>query len=578
MNEETKELNLSTKINIRYLIHMMLTILFAAGVAGFSNEVVLEHAWNKQYFAFAGAICAVIVLCSFLERKKLYESFRSMGILLACFLVSGLLLLLSDFYVNLPIWLLGGIAAAALVNRNIGMLYLYYFVYHAIYLQGGQMHGLVFHFVVATLIAFFIPKMKTFLSMLYMMAFAACLVVTGSIIHNQMDIDESMMLDTFYILCTYLFCILVTMVLVKWNMGQQTAEEEAEVLVPGNYEYLDLLAQDTAEKDAAAEADIAEETATEETTETVAEEEITETIEEVAEVKEEANAEIEVTSGENNETNDTVETVEVAEEPVAEETADVTEETEAEETADATEETVDVTEETETEETVDVTEETEAEETADVAEEMEVTAETELKEEPEEIFEEEEEETVEEVIEEIDYTSYCDEKSELLLELRAKNKAVYAQAILVGKLAAETAQCIGLNVELTKAAGLYKRIGKIREVNNEYTSTEIAKEHNFPEPLIYLLDQLNHDIIEQKEAAVILMTDGVISYYSIVRHAQKLDIAPEKIVDMIVSKKIFQGDFNDSGLSMQECVILREKLIALLKAQDKKHAERMQKA
>ena len=70
------------------------------------------------------------------------------------------------------------------------------------------------------------------------------------------------------------------------------------------------------------------------------------------------------------------------------------------------------------------------------------------------------------------------------------------------------------------------------------------------------------------------MTDGVISYYSIVRHAQKMDIAPEKIVDMIVSKKIFQGDFNDSGLSMQECVILREKLIALLKAQDKKHAAR----
>ncbi|MBQ8634112.1 MAG: hypothetical protein IJ420_10965, partial [Lachnospiraceae bacterium] len=171
---------------------------------------------------------------------------------------------------------------------------------------------------------------------------------------------------------------------------------------------------------------------------------------------------------------------------------------------------------------------------------------------------------------EIDYTPYCDEKAELLLELRTKNKSAYAQAVLVGKLAFETAKSIGLNENLTKAAGLYKRIGKIREENNEYTSTEIAKEHNFPEPLIYLLDQLNHNIIEQKEAALLLITDGVISYYSIVRHVQKTDIPVEKIVDTIVSKKIFQGEFNESGLSMQECFLLREKLIDLLKTQDSK--------
>ena len=71
----------------------------------------------------------VIVLCSFIERKKIYNTVRTPGVLTACFLVSGLLLLLSDFYVNLPIWLLGGIVAAALASRNIGMLYLYFFVF-----------------------------------------------------------------------------------------------------------------------------------------------------------------------------------------------------------------------------------------------------------------------------------------------------------------------------------------------------------------------------------------------------------------------------------------------------------------
>lgn len=444
MNEETKESK--TKIYIRYVIHMLITMVFAAGVAWFSNEIILENAWNNQYYFFTGAILAVIILCSLLESKKIYGSVRAMGILIACFLVSALLLLLSDYYINLPVWLLGGIIASALVNRNIGLLYLYFFVYHAVYLQGNWMNGLVFHFAVATLIAFFIPKMKSFLGMFYMMAFSASMVIAGSIIHNKMSIDESMMLDTFYILCTYLACIFVTMLLVKWTGNYTRPEPQKDTAdETNNYAYLDLLAKETAEQDAA------------------------------------------------------------------------------------------------------------------IAEMKESIAVGQCAEEPQQIPETE-----------IDYTPYCDEKAELLLELRSKNKSAYAQAVLVGKLACETAKSIGVNAELTKAAGLYKRIGKIREDNNEYTTTEVAKEHNFPEPLIYLLDQLNHNIIEQKEAALLLITDGVISYYSVVRHVQKTDIPVEKIVDSIVSKKIFQGEFNESGLSMQECFMLREKLIDLLKTQDSK--------
>lgn len=444
MSEETKEQFSIKKINISYIVHMLLTLLSAAGFAWFTNMVILENAWSRPYFIFAGAICAVIVLCSFLERKKIYGNLRTIGNLFACFLLSGLLLFLSDYYVNLPVWMLGGIIAAALVSRNIGMLYLYYFVFHAIYLQGNQMNGLVFHLVIATFIAFFIPKMKTFLGMVYMMAFAACLVVTGSLVHNRMIMDETMLLDTFYILCSYLGCIFITMLLVKWTGVQKTAGKK-EVMQAANYEYLDLMAQDAEKRDAEIDAAIAEAAASKD----------------------------EKWSGDK-------------------------------------------------------------------------------------------------APKSVNYSPYCDEKSELLQELKVKNKSIYAQAILVGKLASETAQAIGLDAGLTKAAGLYKKIGKIREENDETTSVKIAKEHNFPEPLIKLLDQLNRNVIEQKEAALLLITDGVISYYSIVRHVQKTDISVEKIVDAIVSKKIFQGEFNESGLSMQECFLLREKLIDLLEAQDKK--------
>ena len=437
MSEETKEIIPGDNKILHYVLHMLLTLAVAAGVAWFSNEIILESAWDKNYFYCAGILLVVIALCCLLEKNKIYGSVRTVGILLACFIVSGLLLLLSDYYVNLPIWLLGGLVAAALVDRNIGMLYLYYFVFHAIYLEQNVMHGLVFHLVAATLIAFFIPKMKTFLGMFYLMAFSACVVITGSVIHNKMSIDDSLLLDTFYILCTYLVCIFVTMLLVKWTGDKKQQQDDPDET--SDYEYLNLLARETAEQDA-------------------------------------------------------------------------------------------------------------------------VIAEAITKQIP----------ATQEII--IDYAPYCDEKSELLLELRAKNKSTYAQALLVGKLASEIAKSIGLNDMLTKAAGLYKKIGKIKENNDENTTMEIAKEHSFPEPLISLLDQLNHNRIEQKEAALLLITDGVISYYTIVRHVQKTDISVEKIVDTIVSKKIFQGEFNESGLSMQECFLLREKLIDLLKSQDKKRA------
>lgn len=436
MSEETKETISGKNLTLRYALHMLLTLVVAAGVAWFSNEIILECTWDKNYFYCVGILLVVIALCCLLEKNKLYSSVRTVGILLACFTVSALLLLLSDYYVNLPIWLLGGLVAAALVNRNIGMLYLYYFVFHAIYLEQSVMHGLVFHLVAATLIAFFLPRMKTFLGMFYMMAFSACVVITGSVIHNKMTIDESLLLDTFYILCTYLGCIFITMLLVKWTGDKKQQNNIGNETV--NYEYLDLIAKETAEQDAAIAAIINKE---------------------------------------------------------------------------------------------------------------------QVKEAPE-----------------IDYAPYCDEKAELMLELRAKNKSTYAQALLVGKLASEIAKSIGLNDMLTKAGGLYKKIGKMKEDNDENTTVEIAKEHNFPEPLVSLLDQLNHNRIEQKEAALLLITDGVISYYTIVRHVQKTDISVEKIVDTIVSKKIFQGEFNASGLSMQECFLLREKLIDLLKSQDKKRA------
>lgn len=454
MMKKWKEFFSKNKKNTRYGLHMLLLLIIAAGVAFFSNAVILENAWNKRYLLFTGILLMVIVLCSYIERNRIYTSLRNIGILTASFLVSGLLLLLSDYYVNLPVWMIGGIIAAALVSRNVGMLYLYFFVFHAVYLQENCLNGLMFHFIMATIIAFLIPKMKTFLSMFYMMVLTACLVLIGSVLHNKMVLESGMLLDTFYILCTYLGCIFVTMLLVKW-CEEKNLEENESTTVENDNSYSDLAVAESTRKNM------------------------------------EDNQGVRIS----------VELANVESQKIV----------------------------------------------------MEESTEAEPK---------------ETILENPDYTPYCDEKSELLLELKAKNRPAYAQAVLVGKLASETANAIGINAELTKAGGLYRNIRIIREENNNCSSAEIAKENAFPQPLIYLLEQLNDNNIRQKEAALLLITDEVTSYYSIVRHVQKNDIPVEKIVDTIVAKKIFRGELNETEFSMQECFLLREKLITLLKRQD----------
>lgn len=559
MIQKGKDIIFKNKINAGYAIHMVLLLLMAAGIAYFSNAVILENAWNKRYFLLAGILLAVLMLCSFVERREIYDSFRKTGILAACFLVSGLLLLLSDYYVNLPVWLIGGILAAALVSRNIGMLYLYFFVFHAIYLQGNWRNGLVFHFVIATVIAFLIPKMKTFLSMFYMMVLTSCLILIGSVVHNNMVMESGMLLDTFYILCTYLVCIFVTMLLVKWTGMPKGFFSKKEKNAQNTYAYLEWMAADTAEKDAEIDKAMTQQGQTEEPTLETADEAVP--VEEVAAKEPTAEAVSETVTETALEKEVVLEkaTSETADEPVLVEEPVPTEKAVPEETKAKTVSVEEVA-------TKELTAEAVIETVTEVVPE-EATSETAKKPAPVE----------ESILEEPDYTPYCDEKSELLLTLRAKNRPAYAQAVLVGKLASETAKAIGLNAELTKAGGLYRRIGKIKDESDDFSSAEIAKEHNFPPQLIYLLEQLNHNIIEQKEAALLLITDGVISYYSIVRHVQKNDIPVEKIVDTIVSKKIFQGEFNETALSMQECFLLREKLITLLKNQDRRQVSQTKK-
>ncbi len=443
-----------------YLSHMLITLAVAAGMAYFVNEIILEKVWDEKYIICVGSLLGIIALYSLLARKRIYQSVSSEITLILCFVSSALLLLLSDYYVNFPIWLIGGIVAAALINRNIGILYIYFFIFQAIYLQGNTENGLAFHLLVSTAVCLFIPKMKKWISMLYMLVFSGSLIIGLTIFMNHFMIDQPIVLDCFTIMCGYFAAIFLSMVLVSL-LRERKKDEITETDAVNSAEMMNGIENGI---------------------------QLVETIEASL-----PNEEFQIS--------DAI-AAKMAEQPLTDEAA--------------------------------VTEE--------VPQQPEAT--TEL-------------------------SSYCNEKSELLLQLKEKKKAAYAHALLMGKTAQLAAKEIHADAILSKAAGLYAKIGKIYGEEPEETF-KVLEWYEFPEEITSVIRQVVAKQPECREAAIVWMADEIVSNYSVIRHGKKLSLAADIIIDKTMSKKMFQGAFDQSGLTVSEYTGIRNAFLNFLEEQDKK--------
>jgi len=131
MSRQNNQSENRIKIAVGFLSHMLFLLMFIIGVSYFVHNLILEQPCDLIYFIFTCAMFGIIALYSLLDGERLYSSFWTEAILIVCFLVSALLLFVSEAYVNIPLWLLGGIAAAALGSRASGILYSYYFLFNS---------------------------------------------------------------------------------------------------------------------------------------------------------------------------------------------------------------------------------------------------------------------------------------------------------------------------------------------------------------------------------------------------------------------------------------------------------------
>lgn len=251
MNENDKEKKPNRQFMVRAIGYAAALLIMSGAVLYFINEQIFDKKWDSRHLLFSAIIFILMAAYAIAERKRLFPNIRCLIYLLFCFLLSAMLLLLPEVYVNVPIWLFGGIAAAALLNRNMGMLYVYFFVLQAIYLQSGSIRGLVLHFIVATVLCIIIPHMKKWLSMLYVMVVSGALIICLGMIMNEMKLETDLLLNVVWILGIYLACIFTVMLLrcmllpgLVQTREDMQEEQESENLQNG-YDYLSLVASQT---------------------------------------------------------------------------------------------------------------------------------------------------------------------------------------------------------------------------------------------------------------------------------------------------------------------------------------------
>ncbi len=174
-----------------------------------------------------------------------------------------------------------------------------------------------------------------------------------------------------------------------------------------------------------------------------------------------------------------------------------------------------------------------------------------------------------------DFSAYCDENADLLMQLKAVKKSAYLNALRVAKIATECAENLDVNKSLVTACGLYHEIGKLKPGNVADNLVDIVFENDFPDKLASTLDEcVNKSLLGygSKEAALVSLTSKVLNTYFYLKSTGAA-IKPEKITDNAIGKVVVNGKLNDTGLTIKECSFIRDFLVETLKKINSKNGE-----
>ncbi|MBH1941456.1 HDIG domain-containing protein [Mobilitalea sibirica] len=158
------------------------------------------------------------------------------------------------------------------------------------------------------------------------------------------------------------------------------------------------------------------------------------------------------------------------------------------------------------------------------------------------------------------YELLLGEGNEILLRMKEFSETLYSHCIMIGELSFKAAKEIGADEMLAKAGGIYHEAGKINGKNYIEEGLKLADEYSFPKELRVIMKQ--HNIKYEKptsvEAAIVMLSDNVVSTIDYIKKTGDKKYTVEKIIDNIFKMRMDKGTFDESGISVKDYKILKE--------------------
>ena len=167
--------------------------------------------------------------------------------------------------------------------------------------------------------------------------------------------------------------------------------------------------------------------------------------------------------------------------------------------------------------------------------------------------------------EEITYhyeTLLADEYS-LLREIKNYSFAEYRHARKVSDIAYKYADLLGFNVDLSAAAGLYYRLGRLEGEPVVENGVRLAEKHCFPKEMIQILQEYagEKQLPSTPESALIHMIDGILLKIELLdKQVGTSQWNREVLIYQTLNEYSTAGLYDKSGLSINAFIKIRELL------------------
>jgi putative nucleotidyltransferase with HDIG domain len=158
------------------------------------------------------------------------------------------------------------------------------------------------------------------------------------------------------------------------------------------------------------------------------------------------------------------------------------------------------------------------------------------------------------------YDILCSEENELLRRLKQASESIYDHALRIGDLSYRAAMEVGADELLAKAGGLYHEIGKLKGKNYIEEGLAIAEEYSFPRELKAILKEHNikYDKPSTVEAAIVMLSDNVVSTIEYIGKSDEHKFSANKIIDNVFQMRMEKGAFDRINLSLKDFKMLKD--------------------